>query len=56
MNEEKTLPLYYLCLSKLLTFYCGYIQTQRSYRKENISLLEISLLQSFQKKTFENFR
>ena len=33
MNEEKPLPLYYLCLSKLLTFYCGCIQTQLSYRK-----------------------
>ena len=37
MIEDKPLPLYYLCLSKLLTVYCGCIQTQKSYcyyRKE----------------------
>ena len=33
MSEDKPLPLYYLCLSRLLTLYCGCIQTQRSYRK-----------------------
>ena len=33
MSEDKPLSLYYLCLSKLLTFYCGCIQTQLSYRR-----------------------
>ena len=33
MNEDKPLSLYYLCLSKLLTFHCGCIQTQLSYRR-----------------------
>ena len=37
MIEDKPLPLYYLFLSKLLTVYCGCIQTQKEdyyYRKE----------------------
>ena len=44
MNEEKPLPLYYLCLSKLLTFYCGCIQTQLSYRKKNKYRYYLSLV------------
>lgn len=32
-NEDKPLSLYYLCLSKLLTFHCGCIQTQPSCRR-----------------------
>ena len=32
-NEDEPLSLYYLCLSKLLTFYCGCIQTQLSYHR-----------------------
>ena len=37
MIEDKPLPLYYLCLSKLLRVYCGCIQTQKQdyyYQKE----------------------
>ena len=32
-NDDNPLSLYYLCLSKLLTFHCGCIQTQLSYRR-----------------------